>query len=188
MIRRKGLILGVAIGLLMTVEIGSARADHTRRNNGTFGGTFLSTRMDLNDDGVLAVWSTSAVNGTLGKRTSQAVVEVIDPAGPPPTCPTTEVILDVPNGIGFSTLTATFPNGDQIYSRILTRKQCSLGGGQVQIDDVQEILGGTGKFEGASGMAELHTISRCQAVDGNAVPPQCFGSFTGEFEGTITLP
>jgi hypothetical protein len=97
-------------------------------------------------------------------------------------------IIDALNGIGFGRVTATFPNGDQIYSRILTRTQCGLGGGKFETDDVQEIVGGTGKFEGASGTAELHSISVCQASDPNATPPQCFGSFTGEFTGTITLP
>ena len=158
----------------MTVSVGSTKAEHTRRNNGTFGGTFLSTRMDLNDDGVLASWSTAEVNGTLGKRTNQAVVEVVDPTGPPPACPTTETVIDAQIGIGFSTLTATFPNGDQVYSRILTRTQCGLGGGRFKTDDVQEILGGTGKFEGASGTIEVHSISFCQAFDDNAVPPAVF--------------
>ena len=84
--QRKGLILGITIGLLMTVSVGSAKAEHTRRNNGTFGGTFLSTRMDLNDDSVLAGWSTAEVNGTLGKRSSQSVVEGV-PTGVTPECP-----------------------------------------------------------------------------------------------------
>jgi hypothetical protein len=46
----------------------------------------------------------------------------------------------------------------------------------------------TGKFEGASGTAKLHSTSFTQVFDGNAVPRQSFGFFTGEFEGTITLP
>jgi hypothetical protein len=184
--KSKGLTIGIVTGLLVG-SFSVANAEHTRRNNGTFGGTFLSTRMDLNDDGALATWSTAEINGTLGKRSSQSIIEAV-PTGVTPECPGGVSIIDALNGIGFSTLTATFSNGDQVYSRILTRTQCSLGGGRFKADDVQEILGGTGKFEGASGTVELHSISVCQAFDPNATPPQCFGSFTGEFEGTITLP
>jgi hypothetical protein len=182
----KGWIIAITIGSLIS-SFSTAKAEHTRRNNGTLGGTFLSTRMDLNDDGVLATWSTAEVSGTLGKRTVQGIVETV-PTGPTPECPNSVVIIDAQNKVGFSTITATFPNGDQVYSRILTRTQCGLGGGKLKADDVQEIIGGTGKFEGASGTVEVHSISQCQGFDANAVPPQCFGSFTGEFTGTITLP
>jgi hypothetical protein len=183
------LILGIATGFLITLSFGNAKAEHTRPNNGKFGGTYLSTRMDVVDkgDGVIASWSTAEVTGTLGRRTTQSVTEPKF-TGVTAACPGGVFIIDAAQGIGFGKATATFPNGDQLYSRILTRYQCGLGGGKYETDDVQEILGGTGKFEGASGTAEVHSISQCQAFDPNANPPQCFGSFTGEFEGTITLP
>jgi hypothetical protein len=184
--KSQGLIIATTIGLLIC-SFNTAKAEHSRRNNGTFGGTFLSSRMDLNDDGILASWSTAEVNGTLGKRSSQSITEAV-PTGVTPECPGGVSIIDAQSRVGFSAITATFPNGDQVYSRILTRTQCGLGGGKFKTDDVQEILGGTGKFEGASGTVEVHSTSFCQAFDGNAVPPQCFGSFTGEFAGTITLP
>jgi hypothetical protein len=190
--KHKGLIFGVMTGLLVC-SLGTAQAgdkkEHTRPNNGTFGGTYLSARMDVVDrgDGVIASWSTAEVTGTLGKRSAQGVVEPKF-TGVTGACPGGVFIIDAINGIGFGKTTATFPNGDQIYSRILTRYQCGLGGGKYETDDVQEIIGGTGKFEGASGTAALHSISVCQASDPNATPPQCFGSFTGEFTGTITLP
>jgi len=188
--KSKGLIFGVMTGLLIcsfSIATAGDKKEHTRPNIGTFGGTFLSTRMDLNDDGVLAGWSTAEVSGTLGKRTSQSVVESV-PTGPTPECPGGVSIIDAQKGVGFSTAIATFPDGDQLYGRIRTRTQCGLGGGKYTTVDTQEILGGTGKFEGASGTAEVHSTSLCQAFDGNAVPPQCYGSFIGEFTGTITLP
>ena len=83
--KSKGLVIVVVTGLL----IGSssiAKAERTRRNDGEFGGTFLSTRMDLNDDGALAAWSTAQISGRLGKRTTQSVVEAV-PTGPTPECP-----------------------------------------------------------------------------------------------------
>src|SRR5260221_12926493 len=114
--RKKGLTLGIATGLLLTLSFANAKAgdtkDHTRPTKGKFAGTFLSTRMDLNDDGVLAAWSTAEVNGTLGKRTVQGIAETV-PTGPTPECPGGVFIIDAPNAVGFSAITATFPNGDQ---------------------------------------------------------------------------
>ncbi len=190
--RKKGLILGFAAGLLLTVSVASAKADdperaHTRPNNGTFAGTFLSTRMDVNDDGIVASWSTAEVIGTLGRRTVQSVTEPVF-TGVTAECPGGVFIIDAASGKGFGTITATFSNGDQSYGRILTRHQCGLGGGRYTITDTTETVGGTGKFEGASSIAEQHSTSFTQAFDENAVPPQSFGSFTGEFTGTITLP
>jgi hypothetical protein len=63
-----------------------------------------------------------------------------------------------------------------------------LGGGKNEANDTNEIIGGTGKFDGASGASKIHFISVTQVGDANAVPRQGFGYFTGEFEGTITLP
>jgi hypothetical protein len=188
--KNKGLVIVVVTGLLIG-SFGAANAEQrrTRRNDGEFGGTYLSTRMDLVDrgDGVIASWSTAEVTGTLGKRTAQSVVEPRS-TGVTVACPAGVFIIDAQKGIGFGRTTHTFPNGDQIYSRILTRTQCGLGGGRFSATDVVEILGGTGKFEGASGTAEVRSLSVCQAFDGSAIPPQCFGSFTGDFDGTITLP
>jgi hypothetical protein len=97
-------------------------------------------------------------------------------------------IIDAANGKGFGTNTATFPNGDQIYSQILTSTQCGLGGGRFTGTQTFEIVGGTGQFEGASGITEQHFTTFYQVYDHNAVPPQGFGSFSVEFTGTITLP
>ena len=188
MSKRQGWIIATTIGLLIG-SLSIAKAEHTRRNNGAFAGTYLSTRIDVVDkgDGIAASWSTAELTGTLGKRTAQGVAEPKF-TGVTAACPGGVFVIDAVNKIGFGTITATFSNGDQIYSRILTRTQCGLGGGRFEIDDVVETIGGTGKFEGASGTTESHITSFCQASDPNATPPQCFGSFTGEFEGTTTLP
>lgn len=190
--RKKGLILGIATGLWLTVSFGNVKAEdneeeHTRPNNGKFGGTYLTSRIDTNDDGIAASWSTGEVTGTLGKRSFQSLSEIV-PIGATAECPGGVFIIDAASGKGFGRTTQTFPNGDQIYSRILTRHQCGLGGGKNKANDTGEILGGTGKFEGASGTGKTHSISITQVGDANAVPRQSFGSFTGEFEGTITLP
>src|SRR5262245_20889179 len=190
--RKKGLLLGIATGLLITVSFATAKADdqgegQTRPSKSKFGGTFLTSRIDTNGDGIAASWSTGELTGTLGKRSFQSINEVV-PTGATAECPGGEFIIDAANGIGFGVTTQTFPNGDQIYSRTLTRHQCGLGGGKNEANDTTEIIGGTGKFEGVSGSVETHSISITQIGDGNAIPRQGFGFFTGESEGTITLP
>jgi len=186
---RKGLIIGIATGLLLACSFAGANADHdhTRRNNGTFAGTFLGTRIDRNDDGVPASWGTAELIGTLGKSTSQSVVEAV-PTGPTSDCPGGVSIVDAQNGIGFGTTTRTFPKGDQLYSQLLTRTQCGLGGGEFTGSDTWTIVGGTGKFDGASGTVDVEWTSFIQAFDPNANPAQAFGSTSGEFEGTVVLP
>ena len=184
--KHKGSIIGVAVGLLLTGSFGSANANQIHVK-GQVAGTFLGTRIDLNGDGTPASWSTGEVSGTLGKRTNQGVSEVV-PTGPTADCPGGVFIIDAQNGIGFGTSTTTFPDGDHIFSQILTRTQCGLGGGFFTSSDTVRTVGGTGKFEGASGTIEQHSTSLLWVYDPNANPPQGFGSFTGEFEGTLILP
>jgi hypothetical protein len=185
--KHPGLIIGIAAGLLLACSFGDAKAEHTSRYKGQVAGTFLGTRIDLNHDGVAASWSTQEVSGTLGKRTIQVVSESV-PTGPTSECPGGVNIVDAPNEIGFGTATSTFPNGDQLYSQLLTRTQCVLGGGKSTASDTWTIIGGTGKFDGASGTYEQHVTVLIQVVDLDANPHQPFGSVSGEFEGTITLP
>lgn len=183
---KKGLLTGIAAGLLFTCSVSHANARQIHFK-GEFAGTFLGTRIDLNDDGIAASWATAVANGTLGKHTSQAVVEVV-PAGPTSECPGGVFIIDAQNGIGFGINTGTFPNGDQVYTRILTRSQCRLDGGRFTGSDTVSFVGGTGKFAGASGTFEQHFTGFFEAFDPNANPAQAFGSFSGGSEGALILP
>jgi hypothetical protein len=89
---------------------------------------------------------------------------------------------------GFGTYTETFPNGDQLYVQVLTRTVCSDSVGGFTGSTTISIVGGTGKFAGASENGENSFVGFFQVVDTNAVPPQGFGSFSGEFTGTLILP
>lgn len=189
----KGWAIGIAIGFVLAVGIGSAEARKIKFKN-RFAGTFLSTRIDLypigNPDGVVASWSTLEVKGKLGKRTNQGVSEVV-PTGATAECPGGVFIIDKTdpdpqNRVGFGTSTSTFPNGDQIYSRTLTRTLCSDGAGGFTGTTTFEILGGTGKFAGAQGTAESSSAGSFLVFDPTA--NQGFGFFTGEGSGTLIFP
>jgi hypothetical protein len=184
--QRQGWIIGAAIGCLLVAGMGRVEAKQIP-NNGKFAGTSLHSRIDRNDDGVPANWSTGVTTGTLGKRIFQSLYEVV-PTGPTAACPGGVFIIDAQNGTGFGTFTETFPNGDQYYARVLTFASCSDGVGGYTGSTTISIVGGTGKFAGASGNIENSFAGFFQVFDANANPFQGFGPFSGEYEGTLILP
>lgn len=186
--QRQRLIFGTAIGCLLIAGLGRVEAKEIPLK-GKFAGTFLSARIDRNDDGVPAGWGTGVTTGTLGKRISQGVFERA-PTGPTAECPGGVFIIrcDAQNGQGFGTFTETFPNGDQLYVQALTRTLCFDSVGGFTGSSTFSYVGGTGKFAGASGNGESSFVGFFQAFDANAVPPQGFGSSSGEFTGTLILP
>ncbi len=184
--QRQGWIIGAAIGCLLVAGLGRVEAEQIPIK-GKFAGTFLSSRIDRNDDGVPANWLTGVTKGNLGNRIFQALNEWV-PTGPTAACPGGVFIIDAQNGQGFGTFTETFPNSDQLYGRILTSTLCSDGVGGSTSSTTISIVGGAGKFAGASGNIENSSPGFFQAVDTNANPFQGFGSFSGEFEGTLMLP
>jgi hypothetical protein len=186
MYSKKGWLIGAAIGCLLITGFDRVEAKEIPYK-GNFAGTTVSTHLDLNDDNRSAFLSTTEVSGTLGKRRQQGVVEPVS-TGPTAECPGGVSIVDAQNGVGWGAATATFPNGDQLYFQTLTRTACTDALGRFTGSDTFSIVGGTGKFAGASGNGELSFAGFFQAFDANAVPPQGFGSVSGEFEGTLTLP
>ena len=186
MYSKKGLIIGAAIGFLLVAGMGRVEAKDIRFT-GKFAGTSLHSRIDRNDDGLPANWSTGVTTGTLGKRVFQTLYEFV-PTGPTAECPGGVFIIDAQNAQGFGTFTETFPNGDQYYAQVLTATSCSDSVGGYTGSTTISIFGGTGKFAGASGNVENSFVSFFQVGDANAVPRQAFGSSSGEFTGTLILP
>ena len=150
--QQQRLIIGAAIGILLVVGIGRVEARQIP-NNGKFAGTFLSARIDRNDDGVPAGWETGVTTSNPGKRVYQGVSELVR-TDPTAACPGGVFIIDTQNGKGFGTWTETFPNGDQLYAQVLTRTLCSNGVGGFTGSSTFSYVGGTGKFAGASGNGE----------------------------------
>lgn len=183
---KKGLIIGAAIGILLIAGMGRVEAKDIRFT-GKFAGTSLHSRIDRNDDGLPANWSTGVITGTLGKRLFQSLYEAV-PTGPTAACPGGVFVIDAQNGQGLGTFTETFPNGDQLYGRVLTLTSCSDSVGGYSGTTTISIVGGTGKFASASGNVEDSFIGLFQAFDANVSLRQGFGSLSGEFEGALILP
>jgi hypothetical protein len=187
---RTGGIIGIATGLLLAASLGSADAGQ-RQIKQTFGGTFLSTRIDLfpigNPDGVVAGWSTIEVADNLQSENHRAQVVSEDvPTGPTQDCPGGVFIIDAQNGQGFGAITDTYRKGDQLYSQLLTSTTCADSVGRFTNSQTGIFVGGTGKFAGASGTFEASSTGFFQVFD--PVANQGFGSFTGNLEGTLILP
>src|SRR5712691_8147443 len=164
--QRQGWIIGAAIGCLLVAGMGRVEAKEIPIKSKS-AGTFLSSRIDRNDDGVTAGWSTGVTTGNLGNRIFHGVSEFV-PTGPTAACPGGVFLIDAQNGQGFGTFTETFPNGDQYYARALTSTLCSDGVGGSTSSTTISIVGGTGKFAGASGNIENSSPGFFQAVDANA--------------------
>jgi hypothetical protein len=168
--QRQGWIIGAAIGYLLIAGLGRVKAKELPLK-GNFAGTFLSARIDRNDDGLAAGWETGVLTGNPGKRTYQGLSEAV-PTGPTAECPGGVFIIDAQNGKGFGAYTETYPNGDQLYGRVLTRTFCSNGVGGFTGSSTFSIIGGTGKFAGASRNGENSFVGFHQAFDANASHPR----------------
>lgn len=176
-------LLGIAGGV-----VGETKADGTKVVKGPIAGTFLITRIDINNDGEAAIWFTQENETSFGRSTTQGVAEQI-PGGPTPECPGGVFIIDAPNGAGFGASTETFPNGkDQIYSQFVTRTLCADGVGGFSAEQTGDIVGGAGRFEGVTGTFELSFSGFFQAFDPDAVPLAAFGAYTGKRRFEINFP
>src|SRR5215207_821681 len=98
MYSKKGLIIGATIGFLFVAGLDRVEAKEISFK-GKFAGTSLHSRIDRNDDGLPANWSTGVTMGTLGKRVFQTLYEFL-PTGPPAECPGGLFIIDAQNGFG----------------------------------------------------------------------------------------
>lgn len=188
-------LLGIATGLLLAAPLGTVEARRFPKSfESSFAGTALTTDIDLYPtgapDGVKAAWSTAQDTNTSANLqvTSQSVVEVI-PQGPTQACPGGVFIIDVtdPNNLkGFGVITSTYPNGDQLYSRLLIRTQCNDAQGLFTGSQTGQFLGGTGKYAGASGTFTQKFVGFPWVADQTV--KQGFFSFSGTTKGTLFLP
>jgi len=177
------LVLGLAMGLVMAVTIGSAGAEE-RAFTQKFSGSFLTTQIDTNGDGVKARFGLAAGKSSdLGTILFQIVTE-LSPLSSATTCPT-------------GNLESEFVGGHGI---IRENKKGSLlfieagPGGQYCLDPTTDtftfsgsgsITGGTGEFEGATGSIEVEgsgTIMVSDPADNE------FGSQVGQVTGTLNVP
>lgn len=174
---------------LMFLFVASANADGSSDiEQLTAAGTFLTSRLDANADGAASSWCTLQIRGGYqGSSTQQCINEDVF-AGFTSECPGGRFVVNGQLG-GTGVGTRTFPNAeDQIYFQLTERELCANAFGQFTGQDAGVIVGGTGRYEGATGSFEWKYSGRVQYFDPAAVPPQQFGSLTATGTWDIQRP
>jgi len=153
------------------------------------GGSFLTSRIDANYDLSPASWCMSQIKGGIqGSSIMQCVNEDVF-TGATAECPGGLWVVNASyGGTGFAV--RTFPNAsDQLFVQLTERSLCANAFGQVTDGhDSGVIVGGTGKFAGATGTYEWNYTGQILYGDPAAQPEQYFGSLNGTGTWTIELP
>jgi len=174
--------LALALGLVMSGLLGNVSAEEF---SGTYAGTFTENRMDLNDDGTVGGWDTARADTTIGQLNFQETMERQPVASPTGLCPTGQLEFELVFGTGVDTAADT----SQIFYQIDESPVCLDPATFTFTGTAQEsILGGTGRFAGATGNFESTFTGSYLVFDDSPESNQGFGPFSGSFTGDITIP
>lgn len=187
--------ISTALVFMFAVVVGTAEAK-TMKLHCTFSGTFangVETNIDTNDDGASATLAQGVTNCSPGGTFLFQNESEWIPQPTVTTCPvgtTNEFHIDETTGQYRDVLIAE-KTGDQIFSRIASGTLCinfSIFPFQFTDSGHSEVIGGTGKFTGATGTYDFQASgSYLQFGFKNGVFGG-FGQFTGTEDGTLNLP
>ena len=187
---RKYLLLGllsITGGLVfLTTEVSADQ----KIENLKLAGSFLTSRIDTNGDGTASSWCMSQIKGGYQSSSMMQCVNEDVFVDYTPTCPGGLFVVDADNGTGTGTGVRTFPNAeDQIFVVLMERYLCANQFGQFTEGlDRGVIVGGAGKFEGATGTYELDYTGQILMGDPTAQPAQFFGTLIGTGTWVINTP
>jgi hypothetical protein len=178
-------IIGLTCSFLIALTSGRAEARDIRIK-GDLAGTFLTARIDLNNDGGLADWATWVEKSNLGTSSVQAIIEGSLPVPPSGACPAGQLETAL---VGGSIINTFLHTRDLLFIQPISRVLCvDLATGVVSAHTIATITGGTGKFAGATGSVDYRFTASNALGDSDPASNQGFGSFTGTVAGTLTLP
>jgi hypothetical protein len=176
------LAIGMMVGLILSVVAGSVEAKELKIK-GSFSGGFSPSDFDFTQDGQKASLNLTTSKSNLGRFTHQNQSEYLLPLPAPVTCPqdTVEFLLRGSNTVATNTST-----GDQLLSIGNSGTLCvNPSTGTFTFQVTENYFGGTGRFTGASGSVQISGTGLFHVCDPAG---RCFGSETGTFTGTLTLP
>lgn len=152
--------------------------------NVSIAGSFLTSRIDNNNDGQGSSWCTVQIKGGYKGSSMQQCVNEDVFAGFTSDCPGGLFVVGPSTGTGYGV--RTFPNAqDQVFLLLTERELCANATGGIAGTDQGMIIGGTGRYEGASGTYSFDYTGQLLYGDDTAVPPQIFGSLLGS--GTYNI-
>lgn len=166
------LLLGSSFLLVAAIANAESKLYHAR-----FTGSASPTGVDTNGDGEAATPGASQGRSNLGAFTTQSWDELL-PWDGQTFCGPTHVQLQY----RFFELLQTFADGSRLFSQLTSGTLCfdfTTGAAEADIDS--EVVGGSGRFAGASG--QLSTRAQLDHAFPNGL-----AAFSGESRGTITLP
>jgi hypothetical protein len=159
--------------------------------NVRIGGSYLTSRINANGDTQASSWCTLQIKGGQQGSSMQQCINEDVPMPPTPDCPGGVFVVDALNGTGRGV--RTFANGnDQLFIELTERHLCvglnAAGPFFKESYDRGVIIGGAGKFVGATGTYEATYTGTILYGDPSAVPPQFFGSIAGTATWQINVP
>jgi hypothetical protein len=180
--------IGLACSLMITLTSGRAEAGQIQ-SKGSFSGTIVSTESDTNGDGQKAILYILGLKGTLGQATQQAMVEFeFGDLANPVICPNGNPgvqFTPVPGGAAHI-VRRYDSTGDLLFFHITSASGCFDLVTQLQFaSGTGEIIGGTGRFEGATGTTDFSGTATTLFLDeaGNF-----FVQVSGTIKDTIITP
>jgi hypothetical protein len=185
---RKSIVIGVTLGLIIMGTVGSAAA-RQQKGQFEFSGTFINTAFDVNADGLKAGLSTTGTKGSLGPMQGKGVVEFV--FNPVANCPAGQFGLTlVTQDAGGNPVVWRFvqrfnSTGDLLISQYTAATLCIDPTTGIQAGTAEvAFIGGTGKYEGATGTASCVGTAMTLVADANG---NFFGEQSGTCEFTINL-
>ncbi len=178
--------LAVGLAFSFVIALGSGRAEaRDIPVKGDFAGTFLTARIDLNNDGGLAGGGTWVEKSNLGQSSAHFAIEDVS-VPPTSACPAGQLETALVAGSVANTFLHT---RDQLFIQLTSRILCvDLVTGAFSAHTIATITGGTGKFAEATGSVDYRFTGFTLLADFDPASNQLCGSFTGTVEGTLTLP
>jgi hypothetical protein len=171
------LALGITVGLMLTAATGWA--DHGPKTiHGSFACSISPSNFDPSNDGTPAGLDLCTGKGNLGPFTSQVLVDLLPPLAAPLTCPAGTVEFPY-----FGSITvATYSSEDQVNSGELGAGTFCLdfSTGTFTFDVTEDVIGGIGKFTGATGSIESKgPVPSCPVIRRAGAWVACLGHSPG---------
>jgi hypothetical protein len=163
------------VGLALTLVASFATAAEQASFSEAVSGNFVDTAIDTNGDGVAAASFMGVATGFRGGASYQGLTEIefaatglCDPG-------------EVEGVIAAYSIVRRFSNGNLMFSRLVEGSFClNPATGKAEVSISAEIIGGTGRFEGATGSYQIN-------YEATALLPDPTGGIAhGAFAGTVT--
>lgn len=178
----------ISISVLPLVSIAAHAGKNVEEVNAA--GTFLTSRIDANADGTASSWCTTIISG---RPKSESMAQCVNEdvfLGFTAECPGGLFVVDASQGIGTGNGVRTFANGrDQLFFVLQERHLCAdLAGSITEGRDRGIIVGGAGRYEGATGTYDWVYTGQIRYGDPAAQPAQYFGNLSGKGKWVVALP